>query len=81
MLPIDEKPSTDLKTALDPYMQEAGLDPDQLSFSQNRKLVVESLMTFHIIDKRRLALDDIIKSNNIIFYDLFYFSIPVKRLN
>ena len=43
MLPIDEKTSTDLKTALDPYMLEAGLDPDQLSFSQNRKLVVESL--------------------------------------
>ncbi|CAH3144750.1 unnamed protein product [Porites lobata] len=51
MLPIDDKPSTDLKTALDPYMLEAGLDPDQL----------ESVMTFHVIDKRRLALDDIIK--------------------
>ncbi|CAH3149321.1 unnamed protein product, partial [Porites lobata] len=57
----NEKPSADLKTALDPYMLEAGLDPDQLSFSQNRKLVVESLMTFHVIDKRRLVLDDIIK--------------------
>ena len=63
MLPIDEKPSTDLKTALDPYMLEAGVDPDQLSLSQNRKLVVESIVTFHVIDKRRLALDDIIKGN------------------
>lgn len=44
MLLTDEKPSTDLKTASDPYMLEAGLDPDQLSFSQNRKLVVESLI-------------------------------------
>ena len=72
MLPIDEKPSTDLKTALDPYMLEAGLDPDQLSVSQNRKLIVESLMTFHVIDKRRLALDDIIKGNNkIMIFSIF----------
>ena len=72
MLPIDEKPSTDLKTALDPYMLEAGLDPDQLSFSQNRKLVVESLVTFDVIDKRRLALDDIIKgNNNIMIFSIF----------
>ena len=74
MLPIDEKPSTDLKTALDPYMLEAGIDPDQLSFSQNRKLVVESLVTFHVIDKRRLALDDIIKgNNNIMIFSIFLF--------
>lgn len=74
MLPIDEKPSADLKTALDPYMLEAGLDPDQLSFSQNRKLVVESLMTFHVIDKSRLVLDDIIiiKGNNkIMIFSIF----------
>ena len=72
MLPIDEKPSTDLKTALDPYMLEAGLDPDQLSFSQNRKLIVESLMTFHVIDKYRLALDDIIKGNRkIMIFSIF----------
>lgn len=72
MLPIDEKPSTDLKTALDPYMLEAGLDPDQLSFSQNRKLIVESLTTFHVIDKRRLALDDIIKGNRkIMIFSIF----------
>ena len=72
MLPIDEKPRTDLKTALDPYMLEAGLDPDQLSFSQNRKLIVESLMTFHVIDKRRLALDDIIKGNKkIMIFSIF----------
>ena len=80
MLPTDEKPSTDLKTASDPYMLEAGLDPDQLSFSQNRKLVVESLITFHVIDKRRLALDDIIKgSNNNLSFSIF--GISVKRLN
>lgn len=62
MLPIDEKPSADLKTALDPYMLEAGLDPDQL----------ESVMTFHVIDKRRLVLDDIIKGNNkIMIFSIF----------
>lgn len=77
MLPIDEKPSTDLKTALDPYMLEAGLDPDQLSFSQNRKLVVESLVTFHVRDKRRLALDDIIKGNN----NIMIFSIFLSQSN
>ena len=77
MLPIDEKPSTDLKTALDPYMLEAGIDPDQLSFSQNRKLVVESLVTFHVIDKRRLALDDIIKGNN----NIMIFSIFLSQSN
>ena len=80
MLPTDEKPSTDLKTDSDPYMLEAGLDPDQLSFSHNRKLVVESLITFHVIDKRRLILDDIIKcSNNILSFSIF--CISVKRLN
>ena len=80
MLPTDEKPSTDLKTASDPYTLEAGLDPDQLSFSQNRKLVVESLINFHVIDQRRLALDDIIKgSNNILSFSIF--CISVKRLN
>lgn len=77
MLPIDEKSSTDLKTALDPYMLEAGLDPDQLSFSQNRKLVVESLVTFHVIDKRHFALDDIIKGNN----NIMIFSIFLSQSN
>ena len=72
MLPLDEKPNTDLKTALGPYMLEAGLDPDQLSCSENRKLIVESLMTFNVIDKRRLALDDIIKGNNkIMIFSIF----------
>ena len=79
MLPTDEKPSTDLKTASDPYMLEAGLDPDQLSFSQNRKLVVESLITFHVIDKRCLALDDIIALHWMTL--LSWVRIPLSHLN
>lgn len=47
-------------------MFEAGLDPDILS--GNHKLVVEGLVMWNIIDKRRLELNDMIKGK------LFYYT-------
>ena len=41
------------------YLLEAGIDPD--TFPTNRELVIQELMTFHVIDKRRLQLNDIAK--------------------
>ena len=43
-------------------MFEAGLDPDPL-MSPNRKLVMDGLMTYNVIEKRHLELDEIIKGN------------------
>lgn len=61
MLPLDQNPSWDLRTSLEPYLYEAGLDPDQLYNSSYRKLLVDGLMTYHVIDKRRLELEEIAK--------------------
>ncbi|CAB4007014.1 E3 ubiquitin- ligase UPL2-like [Paramuricea clavata] len=41
------------------YFLEAGIDPD--TFPTNRELVIQELMMFHVIDKRRLQLNDIAK--------------------
>ena len=56
-LPKDQHPTCDVKEALIPYMFEAGLDPALLS--SDPKLVVEGLVVYNVIDKRRLELDDI----------------------
>ncbi|XP_078364127.1 uncharacterized protein LOC144648453 [Oculina patagonica] len=51
-LPNDEDHTQDARLSLEPYLYEAGLDPDNLY--GNRKLVLEGLMVYHVIDKRRL---------------------------
>ena len=45
------------KEELMPYLLEAGIDPDR--FTKDRNLVIEELMLYHVIDKRRLQIIDI----------------------
>ena len=61
MLPLGQNPSWELRTSLEPYLYETGLDPDQLNNSSYRKLLIEGLIIYHVIDKRRLELEDIAK--------------------
>ena len=58
----DELPSQHLKTALGPYLFEAGLDPDKLV--TDRQLLIEGLMRYHVIDERHMELDDIAKGTS-----------------
>ncbi|XP_031573313.1 uncharacterized protein LOC116307286 isoform X2 [Actinia tenebrosa] len=58
-LPLDQNVSPEQRLAIQPYLFEAGLDPDELN--QKRKFLLDGLMTYNVIDKRRLELDDIIK--------------------
>ena len=51
--------SNDLRMSLEPYLFEAGLDPDNLNVE--RKIIVDSLMMYQVIDKRRYELDDLAK--------------------
>jgi len=56
-LPNDENHTQDARLSLEPYLYEAGLDPDNLY--GNRKLVLEGLMVYHVIDKRHLELNEL----------------------
>ncbi|KAJ7391272.1 hypothetical protein OS493_019404 [Desmophyllum pertusum] len=58
-LPKDENPTLDARCAIEPYLYEAGLDPDNLY--GNRKLLLEGLMVFLVLDKRCLELNDLAK--------------------
>ena len=49
-------------------MFEAGLDPDLLA--NNTHLVAEGLMLYHVIDRRRLQLEDI-KSGTLHMHSFF----------
>ena len=49
----------ELRTSLSPYLFEAGLDPDNLV--SDHRLLVDGLLLYHVIDKRRMELDDIAK--------------------
>lgn len=55
----EEPPSSALKEGIVPYLLEAGLDPDHLN--SNAKLIVDGLMLFNVIEKRRLELEDVAK--------------------
>ena len=44
------------KEELMSYLLEAGIDPDR--FIKDHKLVIEELMMYHVIDKRRLQIID-----------------------
>ena len=50
------------KEELIQYLLEAGIDPD--TFPTERELVIQELMMFHVIHKRRLQLNDIAKGLN-----------------
>ena len=55
---IDEN----LKESLIPYMMEAGVDIEMLYL--NRKMVIQGLFWYFIINKRKLELEDIGKGNS-----------------
>ena len=44
---------------LDLYLLEAGLDPDQ--FQEHHNMMIEGLMMYQVVDKRRMELLDIRK--------------------
>lgn len=55
----DEPVSDDLKDGITPYIFEAGLDIHMLN--GNRKLLIQGLVVYFVIHKRRRELDDIAK--------------------
>ena len=58
-LPIDKAVDAELKSALEPYLLEAGLDPDELN--SERKITIDGLMMYHVLDKRRHELEELAK--------------------
>ena len=48
-----------LKCRLEPYLFEAGLDPGH----SDRKFMVQGLVLYNVINKRRLEMEDICKGN------------------
>ena len=55
----DESACDDLKDGITPYVFEAGLDIHMLN--GDRKLLVQGLVVYFVIHKRRRELDDIAK--------------------
>ena len=55
----NEGPSNELHEMIQPYLFEAGLDGDQLH--NDPRLIVQGLMLYQVIHKRKLELDDICK--------------------
>ena len=55
--PTDKPLPEDIKSQLEPYLLDAGLDPN----NQDRKFLVQGLMLYNIINKRRLEVEDICK--------------------
>lgn len=55
----DGHPSIELRESIQPYLNEAGLDIDKLN--EEPGLIVQELMLYNVILKRKLALDDIAK--------------------
>ena len=55
----NERPSNELHEMIQPYLFEAGLDGDQLH--NDPRLIVQGLMLYQVIHKRKLELDDICK--------------------
>ena len=58
-LPQDEKVNDTLRDDLVPYIYEAGLDTVMLN--NNRRLLVQGLVVYFVIHKRRRELDNIAK--------------------
>jgi hypothetical protein len=58
-LPLTQAVSSDLRNSLTPYLHEAGLDPDDLNI--NRKIIIDGIMMYQVVEKRRLELDDLAK--------------------
>jgi hypothetical protein len=54
---LDEVTPVELKDAIAPYIFESGLDIDMLY--RNRNLIIQGLVIYNVIHKRKRELDDI----------------------
>ena len=57
----DEKISNALRENLDPYIMEAGLQPELLC--GGRDVLIQGLFWYFVIDKRKRELDDVAEGN------------------
>ena len=58
-LPSDAEIPIKLRERIIPYLCESGLDVNKLS--SDRTEIIQRLMVYHVIDKRKRELDDIAK--------------------
>ena len=56
--PINETLPDEISSNMIPYLLEAGVDIELLS--SNREVVVQCLLLYNIIEKRKIELDDIL---------------------
>ena len=66
----------ELRSGLEPYIFEAGLDPDDLHC--NGKLLIDGLIMYQVIDKRKPELDELAKG--IIFVFSVFFNKNSRKL-
>jgi hypothetical protein len=57
-LPTDETLREEVSSNMVPYLLEAGVDVELLS--SNREMVVQCLLMYNIVEKRKMELDDIL---------------------
>lgn len=65
----DEHPSLQLRQQLGAHLLEAGIDPDLLGNSTFNRVVIQGLLLYNVVDKRRLQINDI-ASGTVTFVDL-----------
>ena len=70
LAPDDEIP-VDVREWITPYLCESGLDVNVLN--SDRKQIIQGLMVYHVIDKRKRELDDIAKGKG--FFESLYYCI------
>ena len=70
------KPSDELISNLTPYFLEAGIDPDVAKGQWTT--AVESLLTFNIVDKRRIEMNDIAQGSNFLHCILLVIGASLK---
>ena len=68
--PKDQPLPDDVSSNMIPYLIEAGIDVEHLT--SNREIVVQHLLVYYTIEKRKLELDDISKGKFMQHYDLMY---------
>ena len=68
-LPKDEKLVGELRSGSEPHIFEAGLDPDDLHC--NGKLLIDGLIMYQVIDKRKPELDELAKGIIFVFSGFF----------
>ena len=60
-LKVEEKLSVELRKSLEAYMMEAGLEIELLCGA--RDVLIQGLLWYFVVDKRRRELDDIAQGN------------------